>query len=63
MNEDELGERIAKAYDQGQQDLYEWIHSTVHEWYDLKITDDKQHIKLLELTHELDKIVYYKFKD
>lgn len=52
----------AKGYQSGRADLYEWMYDTAMEWYELGITNDKQHIALQMLLHEVDKNVYYEVK-
>ena len=53
---------MAKHWDESRQELYEWMDTTVKEWYGLKIVDDKQYIALMMLMHEVDKFVNYDFK-
>lgn len=59
--EDEEGPNLHSAYREGQQELYEWMNEAAKEWYDLKIITAEQYLPMLELLHEVDKKVYYKF--
>lgn len=53
----------AKGYQAGQEDLYTWMDGTVDEWYALKIVNDSQMLWLKELLHEVEKMVYYTYRN
>lgn len=50
------------AWQEAQEELYEWTDNLVQEWYAMKVVDDRQYIALLKVLNEMRINVFYEYR-